>query len=452
MTTADQAAWDEAEQVGALSLRTSLRKPAPPVGPELVWPGKHDVAVVPLAGHRRAQAGPDGTPRLRPVVTVGEPDTPNLLIEGDNAEVMGTLLHGTADIPSMRSAVKLCYLDPPFNTGERFGHYDDLSDTSSWLHALRGRLLRMRELLSPDGSIWLHLDDSEQHHGRCLMDEVFGRSAFVSTVIWQKRTSRDNRTAFSSAHDYIHVYAPSGAKQWKLFRNGLPDTGAFANPDDDPRGPWRSVPLSAQSGHGTASQFYTVVSPTGMEHDPPPGRCWTYTKSRFEDVVADGRVYWPRNGDGRPRLKRYAFEVTGLSPSTLWLADEVGNTAIAKKELLRLFPERRTVFDTPKPEQLMQRILHIGSDPGDVVLDGYLGSGTTAAVAHKTGRRWVGIESMKRTIVETALPRLRRVVQDADGGGISSMIPWRGGGGFTVYQSDSSAPMSLSDAEPGDLA
>jgi len=389
-----------------------------------------------LDQRRLTTANATTPPGLRPLVTVGTDEASNLLIHGDNLGAMDALLRGTAGVSSLRGAVKLCYLDPPFNTGERFGHYDDSADTALWLAALRERLLRVRDLLRTDGSVWLHLDDSEQHHGRCLLDEVFGRAAFVSTIIWQKRSSRDNRTAFSSTHDYLHVYAPAGAKQWKSVRNGMPDTGSFVNPDNDPRGPWRSVPLSAQSGHGTPSQFYTVVSPTGMKHDPPPGRCWTYTAARFGQLIEEGRIYWPRNGDGRPRLKRFAFEVTGLAPSTLWLAEDVGDNAIAKKELLRLFPTRQTVFETPKPEQLMQRILHIGSNPGDVVFDCYLGSGTTAAVAHKMGRHWVGIEAIKRTVLETSLPRLRHVVEGTgvEGTGDGTISGWRGGGGFTFYE------------------
>jgi adenine-specific DNA-methyltransferase len=373
---------------------------------------------------------------LRLLATVGAQGGDNLLIHGDNGDVMGALLRGGELTSSLRGQVKLCYLDPPFNTGSRFGHYDDSLDSAGWLEVLRQRLVRVGELLSLDGSVWLHLDDREQHHGRCLLDEVFGRGAFVSTIVWQKRSSRDNRTAFSSAHDYLHVYAPAGAKRWKSVRNGLPDTGAFANPDGDPRGPWRSVPLSAQAGHGTAGQFYSVVSPAGVVHPPPPGRCWTYTRGRFAELVEAGRVYWPRQGEGRPRLKRYAAEVTDLAPSTLWLAEDVGENAVAKKELLRLFPGE-DVFDTPKPERLLERVIHIGSNPGDLVLDCYLGSGTTAAVAHKTGRRWVGIEAAGHTVRRIALPRLRRVVEGDDDGGVTSTAGWGGGGGFRLLAATS---------------
>ncbi|WP_169743441.1 site-specific DNA-methyltransferase [Knoellia sinensis] len=314
-------------------------------------------------------------------------------------------LRATTGDQSLAGTVKLCYIDPPYNTGERFAHYNDRADRAEWLSTLHEHLLAARELLAPDGSLWLHLDDSEQHRARCVLDEVFGEDCFVATIVWQKRTTRDNRKSFSSMHDYIHIYAPAGPKAWKKVRNGLPDTGAFANPDNDPRGSWRSIPMNVQAGHATASQFYTVVTPTGVQHDPPPGRCWTYTAERLAELDAEGRVYWPRGGDGKPRLKRFESEVTGLAPFTIWSSDEVGDTGAAKRGLLSEFPHQQA-FDTPKPLALLERIVSIATEPGDVVLDYYLGSGTTAVAAQRLGRRWVGIEQNLRTIEQFALPRL----------------------------------------------
>jgi adenine-specific DNA-methyltransferase len=206
-------------------------------------------------------------------------------------------------------------------------------------------------------------------------------------------------------HDYIHVYAPLGPVAWKRLRNPLPDGGGFRNPDGDPNGPWRSVPMTAQAGHGTAGQFYTIVSPAGVEHDPPAGRCWTYTRERFDQLLATGRVYWPRSGRGKPRLKRYLHEATGLAPFTIWTAAEVGENADAKKALLAAFPGRAP-FDTPKPEALLQRIVHIATNPGELVLDCFLGSGTTAVVAQRMGRRWVGVERNAEVVETFAVPRL----------------------------------------------
>lgn len=328
----------------------------------------------------------------------------SLLIHGDAGEALDGLLAMTGK-QAMAGTVKLCYIDPPYNTGERFAHYSDRADRAQWLTTLRDHLVAARQLLAPDGSLWLHLDDSEQHRARCVLDEVFGEECFVATIVWQKRTTRDNRKAFSSMHDYIHVYAPAGPKVWKKVRNGLPDEGAFTNPDNDPRGPWRSIPMNVQAGHATQSQFYTVVTPTGVRHDPPPGRCWTYTAERLAELDAQGRVYWPRGGNGKPRFKRFQSEVTGLAPFTIWAADEVGDTGTAKRGLLAEFPGIQA-FDTPKPIGLLERIVEIATNPGDVVLDYYLGSGTTAVASQRLGRRWVGIEQSLRTIEEFALPRL----------------------------------------------
>jgi len=365
---------------------------------ELIWHGKHpstDLALLSPSVESPSQRAASIDLRSDAV-----------LIDGDNCEVLSALLQDPAAASRYAGRVKLCYLDPPYNTGDTFSTYRDSTPTHLWLEELRHLLVQVRALLAPDGSVWLHLDDNEQHRGRLILDEVFGADAFVATVVWQKRTSRDNRRAFSSSHDYIHVYAPLGPKAWRRVRNGLPNEGAFSNPDNDPRGPWRSVPMTAQAGHATAAQFYTLTTPTGMQHDPPPGRCWTYSEHRLAELAADGRVYWPRNGDGRPRLKRFAFEVTALSPSTLWTSDFAGDTTQAKREILREFPGR-AVFDTPKPELLLSRIVEIGSDPGDLVLDPFLGSGTTAVVALRSGRRVLGIEQNRELLNDVAVQRIR---------------------------------------------
>lgn len=367
---------------------------------ELIWHGKHPSTDLALLSPF------PGAPSQRAASLDLTDDA--ILIDGDNREVLSALLQDPAAASRFARGVKLCYLDPPYNTGDTFSTYRDSTPTHIWLEELRHLLIQVRALLTPDGSVWLHLDDNEQHRGRLILDEVFGADAFVATVVWQKRTSRDNRRAFSSSHDYIHVYAPLGPKAWRSVRNGLPNEGAFSNPDKDPRGPWRSVPMTAQAGHATAAQFYTVTTPTGMRHDPPPGRCWTYSEARLAELAADGRIYWPRNGDGRPRLKRFVFEVKALSPSTLWTSDFAGDTTQAKREILREFPGR-AVFDTPKPELLMSRIVDIGSDPGDLVLDPFLGSGTTAVVALSSGRRVLGIEQNRELLNEVAVHRIQSV-------------------------------------------
>jgi adenine-specific DNA-methyltransferase len=334
-----------------------------------------------------------------------------LLVAGDAATAVRALARGGSLVRPLDSCVKLCYLDPPFATGERFSHFPDPRNVSKWKESILKVLLEIRGTLSADGSVWFHIGDDVQHLARCLLDEVLGPQAFVGTIIWQKRTTRENRTAFSSMHDYIHVYAPLGSIRWKRIRHGLVDRGRFSNPDDDPRGPWRSVPLSAQAGHATDAQYYEVVSPAGVSHSPPAGRCWTYSEARFRELIADGRVYWPRNGHGKPRLKRYQSDGGELAPFTIWSGTEVGDNASAKKALLAEFPTLAP-FDTPKPVGLMQRIIEIATDPGDLVLDCFLGSGTTAVAAIATRRRWIGIERSQRALNEFALPRIKRASTD----------------------------------------
>lgn len=304
------------------------------------------------------------------------------------------------------ATVRLCYLDPPFNTGETFTHYPDAVPSERWAEELLARVQAIAPLLTEDASVWLHLDDREQHVGRLVLEEIFGREAFVATVIWQRKVSRDNRVAFSKSHDYLHVFAPAGPRAWKERRNGLPNTGTYTNPDGDPRGPWRSVPMSVQAGHATPAQFYDIVTPTGAVHSPPRGRCWTYTAERFRELERDGRVYWPRKGAGVPRLKRYEADGASLVPSTLWMAEEVGDTGEAKREVLRETPDT-AVFDTPKPLRLMERVIGIATDPGDLVLDPYAGSGTTLVAADLNGRRWVGVERELLTVDSIIVPRLR---------------------------------------------
>lgn len=396
--------------MGSQHERLQHSDPRPTATAELMWAGKSELAPALVPAPARA------TWDLRGQLVCGV-SAESLLIQGDAGNALLELLSTTSE-HATAGKVKLCYIDPPYNTGERFTHYDDRLARCEWLSRLRAHLISARQMLAPDGSLWLHIDDSEQHRARCVLDEVFGEDAFVATIIWQKRTTRDSRKAFSSMHDYIHVYAPAGAKAWKQVRNGLPDEGAFANPDNDPRGPWRSIPMTVQAGHATASQFYTVVTPTGVRHDPPPGRCWTYTAERLAELHAAGLVYWPRCGNGKPRLKRFQSEVTGLAPFTIWNADEVGDTGSAKRALLTQFPDTQ-VFDTPKPLALLERIVSIGSDPGDLVLDFYLGSGTTAVAAQRLGRRWIGIEQSGETIQQFALPRLREAWATSEGHGFA---------------------------------
>ena len=399
---------------------------------ELTWMGK-DSALIPVEDGKYDYSFVDpNDPRALEVKSievleqVGEVDGPtganeNLLIIGDSGDALRSLGTIPEYAEKYGGQVKLVYIDPPFNTEETFDNYADQLEHSIWLTLMRDRISEMGALLAPDASIWVHLDDGEVHRMRLLLDEEFGADRFVTTIVWQKKTSRDNRAAFSSSHDYILVYALQGAQVWKHARHRLPDMGRFANPDHDPRGPWRSVPMSAQAGHATQSQFYEITTPTGVVHSPPPNRAWTYTKPRFEELLADDLIYWPRNGNGKPRLKKFPTEDDGLVPMTIWLTDEVGGNPDGKRESSALFGED-SVFDTPKPERLLERVIHIATSPGDLVMDFFGGSGTTAAVAHKMGRRWLTVELSRSNAHRFITPRLTAVTRGEEHGGITSTI------------------------------
>ncbi|HEU4961510.1 MAG TPA: site-specific DNA-methyltransferase [Sphingomonas sp.] len=373
----------------------------------------------------RAAAGvPYRLLEAQPGLDGGDADAANMLIQGDNLDALKALL------PYYKGAVKCIYIDPPYNTRSAFEHYDDNLEHSQWLAMIYPRLVLLRDLLAEDGSIWVSIDDNEGHYLKVVMDEVFGRRNFLSEIIWQKRTSRENRAAIGLAHDTVLAYGKLPPVEWKAIRNTLPSNlNGFSNPDADPRGPWRSIPFSAQGFR--PNQMYVIEGPNGEQHEPPRGRCWGATEEVFRRYEAENRVYFPRDGAGRPRIKQFAGEETGLVPMSLWWAEEVGTNEESKREILSLFDDE-TPFGTPKPERLMQRILHIASNPGDLVLDSFLGSGTTAAVAHKMGRRWIGIE-MGDHAVTHCKPRLDKVI-DGEQGGVSEAVAWTGGGGYRFYR------------------
>ncbi len=364
------------------------------------------------------------------VETAAKAASDNLLIVGDSRDALLSLTRIPEYADEYRGRVKLVYIDPPFNTGQAFEHYDDALEHSVWLTMMRDRLLLIRELLAPDGSVWVHLDDAEMAYCRVLMDEIFGRSAFVATVVWQKRYSRENRSAFGAVHDYILIYSPLG-QDWKSVRNRIPRTGAkeYRNPNNDPRGPWRVVPITAQ-GH-RPNQMYEIVTPTGAVHRPPKGRCWSMIRPRFDELLDAGRIYFGRDGSAQPGVIRYLDEDKGLVPWTWWPHEEVGHNDESKKEMLELF-RHSEAFSTPKPERLLERVIQIGSNSGEVVLDCFAGSGTTAAVAHKMGRRWVSVELSPQTAEGFTRLRLEKVVNGEDPGGITEEVNWEDGGGFRV--------------------
>lgn len=360
----------------------------------------------------------------------GERDTGNMLIQGDNLEALKALL------PYYSGKVKCIFIDPPYNTRSAFEHYDDNLEHTQWLAMMYPRLELLRELLAEDGSIWVTIDDNEAHYLKVIMDEIFGRSNFVANIFWQKNHTRENRTDVSTVHDHVLLYAKR-KELWKEIRNMLPPSesqlGRFTNPDDDSRGPWASLPAHAKAEKGRRqAQFFTVRTPSGRLVNPPPGRCWLYTETRFNEMVSDSRIWFGENGGNVPRVKKFLAEVqAGLVPSTLWGYQEVGSNGAAKAELIKLFPGE-IPFSTPKPEALLSRIIHIATNPDDLVLDSFLGSGTAVAVASKMRRRYIGIEMGEHAVTHCA-PRLQKVIE-GEQGGISESVGWKGGGGFQFYR------------------
>lgn len=354
----------------------------------------------------------------------------NLLIYGDN------LLGLKALERSYIGKVKCIYIDPPYNTKSIIEHYQDNFEHSLWLNMMKERLIIMWKLLHPkNGSLWISIDDREMAYLKILLDETCGRHCFIASNIWQKRYSRENRQAIGDVHEYVLVYAKDPLS-FKAQRNKIPLTSeqskVYRNPNNDPKGPWRSVPITAQAGHATAEQFYEITAPSGKVFTPSEGRCWGMAKRTFEKLRTEGKIYFGKNGDSQPNLVRYLSEVEGVAPWTWWPSEEVGHTDEAKKEQHLLFG-KNNAFDTPKPERLIERILHIATNPGDLVLDSFAGSGTTGAVAHKMGRRWIMIELNPHCHTHI-VPRLQKVIDGADQGGITEAVEWKGGGSFRLCE------------------
>lgn len=356
-----------------------------------------------------------------------EPQEDNLLIHGESGDVLEALTRVPELAVKYLGKVKLIYIDPPFNTAQTFSNYEDNLEHSVWLTMMRDRLLHMKKLLSDDGSIWVHLDDVENHRMRLLMDEVFGAGNFTGQISWEKVAGRDNRSTLSKTCDFILVYSAK-RDRFKASRNLLQrDAGdtlaAYTNPDNDPRGVWTSGDFTAQynpAENPRTEQIYELVSPAGNTFLPPKGRVWLMTEPRYREMLRDNRLWFGNEGRNIPRIKRFLSEVQGgLVPKTLWVHSEVGHNDEAKKEIQSLIPSD-SPFSTPKPERLLERILHISTNPGDIVMDVFGGSGTTAAVAQKMGRRWVTCELVQDTFERFTKPRLTKVVNDEDPGGITS--------------------------------
>ena len=362
----------------------------------------------------------------QPEYSYGDPNTGNMLIQGDNLLALKALELEYA------GKVKCIYIDPPYNTGNAFEHYDDGIEHSQWLNLIIPRLRLLRELLSTDGSIWISIDDDESHYLKVVCDEVFGRQNFVSNVIWEKKFSPQNDAKWlSDSHDHILVYAKN-KEIWRPYL--LPRTEVmndrYKNPDNDPRGVWTSSDLTVKT-YTESTDYPITLPPSGRIVNPTDSRCWGVSKESLEKLIAENRIWFGESGNNMPRLKRFLTDVQAGSVSkTIWFRTDVGDNQEGKKEVKTFDSEN--VFATPKPEKLVYRIMSLASKEGDLVLDSFLGSGTTAAVAHKMGRRWIGIELGDHAKTH-CIPRLKQVIAGSDQGGISKAVDWHGGGGFKFY-------------------
>lgn len=388
--------------------------------------------------------GKDERPRLEPRILLEDPALSyhakkrvtdhdifdNRLIHGDNLLALKALEQEFA------GKVKCIFIDPPYNTGAAFEHYNDGVEHSVWLSLMRDRIELLHALLAEEGSLWITIDDNECHYLKVLCDEIFGRNNFVSSFAWEKDKGRRGDTDISSAHDHVLLFAKN-REVWRKQRNLLPRTEAhnarYRNPDNDPRGPWLQGDNGTAKSGGENARF-EITLPSGKIVQPPKGNFWRFSPANFKQARSENRVWFGRKGNSLPIIKRYITEVQdGIVPRTWWTAEEAGSNQSAKRDHLRkLFPDIEP-FSTPKPEELLKLILTISSNESDWVLDSFGGSGTTAAVAHKMRRRWITIELGKHC-TSHLLPRVQKVVNGEDPFGITSQVGWQGGGGFRFFE------------------
>lgn len=379
---------------------------------------------------------------LNDVTTIGQAhgddqrDLDNLLVRGD-------ALHGLTSIASLpefsgtyAGRVRLCYIDPPFNTGRAFSHYDDALQHSVWLTMMRDRLTQIHKLLADDGVVWLHLDDAEVHRARLVLDEVFGADNYRNTVIWRRTTGKSAAVRnLGTMHDTLLVYAKTGQAKFRPIRLPYAETylrEKYSNQDDrgryrlgdltaagiskgDSGKPWRGIDVTARNLHWRAPQATEILGPAAARMT---------TRQKLEALEERGYIQPPTKVGGVPQFKRYLSDMGGVAVGDLWTDITVLNSQ----------SKERLGFDTQKPEALIERIVSVSTTPGDIVLDCFSGSGTTAAVAHKMGRRWVAMERSKPTVADHIIPRLTAVVRGTDKSGVTSTTGWMGGGGFRVVE------------------
>jgi len=440
----------------------------------LTWANK-DRALVSTDGGGYEWVSPDD-PRAREIRLLDEvstyplveerearPETSpaeNLLIRGDSLHALRSLARIPEYADEYRGRVKLVYIDPPFNTGQAFEHYDDALEHSVWLGMMRERLEAIRDLLAPDGSVWVHLDDAEMHYAKVLMDEIFGRQNFVAQFIWQKMDSpSSNNVSIANYHDHLLVFA---ADRTRFRAAPMVDPRILAGyPGELPDGRRFRDRILRKNGKSSLrserpSMWYPIAGPDGTEvypiDDDGIERRWGVGIAKVNELLAAGELIWKtrdKSGGGThwvPYTREYAPEIPKRPWPTIW-SDVLMNRQ-AKAQVKAVLPGIAT-FDTPKPEQLIERVLAIASDPGDIVLDAFAGSGTTAAAAHKMGRRWVTIEQQESTVDAFTRPRLVKVIDGEDPGGITTSAGWTGGGGFRELRV---APAAFEAVETDDFS
>ena len=418
---------------------------------ELVWPNKDKFLLSPQDENGKPVWVERSHPAAREVRltefsdAAGDvddqcPERDNLLFVGDSLDALRVLNESPAFRREYRGKVKLIYIDPPFNTGQTFEHYDDWMEHSTWLSFMRDRLILMRELLSADGSIWVHLDDAEQHRMRLLLDEVFGGDNFVANIVWQKSDSpRMDTKSVSVSHDFITVYRRS--PEFQISRIELDGPQEHYDRFTDDGRAFYTKPLRASGGQGDSraarpNLYFALTAPDGTEVYPvrPDGTdgAWRWGLQKTKDEA--DRIEWVRGRTGFwvPYFRIFAADVTAVPAQTIWTHQEVGSNRTSAAESKALSDGAK--FATPKPERLLERILGLTTQPGDVVLDCFAGSGTTAAVAQKMGRRWLTVELQRATVSAFIKPRLEQVVEGSDQGGVSVALEWTGGGGFRTVE------------------
>jgi adenine-specific DNA-methyltransferase len=391
--------------------------------------------------------GKNEHPRLEPRILLEDPSVSyhashrvteqdifdNRLIFGDNLLALKALEQ------EFTGQIKCIFIDPPYNTGSAFEHYDDGVEHSIWLSLMRDRIEILHRLLSEDGSFWITLDDNEAHYMKVLCDELFGRNNFIANVIWEKSDSpRMDAHFFSSRHDHLLVFSKN-VERFAMKRLEDDELPAHYNKVDEQGRQYYLKPLRAMGGQGDSRKarpnlYFALVAPDGTEVYPKrqdgSDGAWRWSQKKTKEE--DSRIDWVEGRNGwTPYFRIYGDTNTGRPPETIWKHEDVGSNRTSKSEVKAIFSDTKS-FDTPKPEKLLERVIHLSTNIGDIVLDSFAGSGTTGAVAHKMHRRWIMIELGEhcQTLI---VPRMRKIINGEDMGGITESIEWIGGGGFRFF-------------------